>query len=54
MNQTSINESARAPYRWSRQAQHFLAFALAMFSCATFAAAPTNEGGEYTYSTSVA
>lgn len=43
MIQTSVNESARAgraPY---------LVCVLAMLSCAAFAAAPTNEGGSYTY-----
>ena len=43
MIQTSINESARAG-RVS-----YLVFTVAMFSCAAFAGAPTNEGGEYTY-----
>ena len=43
MIQTSINESARAGRA------PCLAFAFAMLSCAAFAAAPTNEGGEYTY-----
>ena len=53
MNQTSLNKSTRAwraPYR-SRQARPSLIFALAMLSCAAFAAVP-NAGGEYTFSTS--
>ena len=54
MNQTSFNESARAgraPYRRSRQTRPSLIFAIAMLSCAAFAAVP-NAGGEYTFSTS--
>ena len=43
MIQTSVNASTRAgraPY---------LVFAFALLSCTAFGAAPTNEGGEYTY-----